>query len=220
MNYKKSKNSIQLSSLVSQELLPDDHDFCPFFSGFGPLCIALLDKAKFQARKWSSNSKILLEGIDPANHGLTKAMVLGDSKGVKVLGISWNPTTDSFYFNVKHSVLEHTTKCTVLSLFAKLFNPMGWISPIIVVGKLFMQQLWKEKYFWDTLLPQKLILSIAKYFNSLLQLVNLPIPRWTGFSLEIIDAQLHGFPDASAQAYGAVVYFRVEYHQEKQLYLF
>lgn len=171
---------------------------------------ALLDRGKFQARKWSSNNLNLLEGIDPSNHGLSSALLLGENEGVKILGIKWNPLSDIFEFDVSVKPLEIVTKRITVSLLAKIFDPLGWVSPVIVVGKMFIQRLWRENHPWDDPLPQSLASSICAFFSSLTELSQLSIPRWTNFSPEIVDAQLHGFADASEKAYGAVVYLRVK----------
>ena len=128
--------------------------------------VALLETGKLKARKSSSNCQQLLEGIDPTDHGFAWNAPLNENDTVKILGISWDPTTDSFGFKISIEQLEIVSKLTVLSLLARLFDPMGWISPIIIIGKMFMQQLRREKYSWDEQLPQNLISSITNYFDS------------------------------------------------------
>ena len=51
---------------------------------------------------------------------------------------------------------------------------------------------------------------IIEYIESLNDISKITIPRWTGFSLELVDIQLHGFSDTSEKAYGAIIYLRVE----------
>ena len=41
------------------------------------------------------------------------------------------------------------TKRKVLSLVSSVFDPLGWVSPLTVRGKIFLQTLWKEKMCWD-----------------------------------------------------------------------
>ncbi|KAL7732909.1 hypothetical protein ACLKA6_006030 [Drosophila palustris] len=37
-----------------------------------------------------------------------------------------------------------------LSTIARLFDPMGWLSPIVLTAKMLMQVLWKTKLKWDS----------------------------------------------------------------------
>ena len=41
------------------------------------------------------------------------------------------------------------TKHKILSLVSSIYDPWGWVSPLTVRGKMFMQTLWKEKMGWD-----------------------------------------------------------------------
>ena len=40
-------------------------------------------------------------------------------------------------------------KHKVLSLVSSIYDPLGWVSPLTVRGKMFIQTLWKEKMGWD-----------------------------------------------------------------------
>ena len=41
------------------------------------------------------------------------------------------------------------TKRSILSLVSSIYDPLGWVSPLTVRGKMFLQTLWKEKKDWD-----------------------------------------------------------------------
>ena len=70
-----------------------------------------------------------------------------------VLGISWNPYTDNMNIVVGEKlILEDSwrySKRKVLSLVYSVFDTLGWVSPLTVCGKIFLQTLWKEKMDWD-----------------------------------------------------------------------
>ena len=70
-----------------------------------------------------------------------------------VLGVSWNPITDNMNVEVGESLTQETlwrfTKRKILSLVSSIYDPLGWVSPLTVRGKMFMQTLWKEKMGWD-----------------------------------------------------------------------
>ena len=70
-----------------------------------------------------------------------------------VLGISWNPNTDNMNIVVGERLIHEDswryTKRKVLSLVSSIYDPLGWVSPLTVRGKMFIQTLWKEKMGWD-----------------------------------------------------------------------
>ncbi|XP_070519420.1 uncharacterized protein [Cardiocondyla obscurior] len=170
--------------------------------------ISLLAKGGFTARKWASNDRHLLQEISPADHGLAWNAPVQESEEIKILGLLWNPERDAFEFKVNFEAPRKLTKRTVLSVIARLYDPMGWISPIVIVGKIQMQALWAHKYAWDDELPTPINSTMQHYFSSLKQIANITVPRWTHFA-QGEEVQLHGFSDASEQAYGAVIYLRL-----------
>ena len=48
------------------------------------------------------------------------------------------------------------TKRSVLSIAAKVFDPLGLLEPFTVKAKMMLQELWKQKVSWDSQLPEKL----------------------------------------------------------------
>ncbi|XP_046145417.1 uncharacterized protein LOC114881524 [Osmia bicornis bicornis] len=62
---------------------------------------------------------------------------------------------------------------------------------------------------WDEDLPEQLLSAWETFRSKLSQLDALAIPRWTNYSADIAQLELHGFCDASQRAYAAVVYLRV-----------
>ena len=102
----------------------------------------LLRSGCFPLRKWVAN----LEDV-PVEHLAKDTKSLSDpSTTTSVLGLSSSYNSEQFYFKVQ--VLDPPSKYTKrvgMSRIAKIFDPMGWLSPIIVVGKVFMQNLWLTK---------------------------------------------------------------------------
>ena len=131
----------------------------------------------------------MLEGISPNDRGFLWTAPLNEADTIKVLGITWNPISDSFVYKISVGPLTKITENTVLSLISKLFDPMGWISPIIVAGKIFMQDLWRYNHTWDEPIPLDFASVIADYVSSLNDISKITIPRWTGFSLEMVDVR-------------------------------
>jgi hypothetical protein len=100
------------------------------------------------------------------------------------------------------------TRRKILSDIAKLFDPIGWLAPVVITAKIMMQDLCKLDIGWDDAVPSQLQESWIKYKTDLKTLEELKIPR-------CIQPKSHnrialiGFCDASEKAYAAVVYLAV-----------
>ncbi|XP_055910789.1 uncharacterized protein LOC129945154 [Eupeodes corollae] len=97
----------------------------------------------------------------------------------------------------------------MLSIIAKLFDPLGWISPCNITAKLMMQRLWELRCDWDDPIPAALKKDWDAFLRELHLIERLRIPRWIQLSKTNKAIELHGFCDASMKAYGAAVYVRV-----------
>ena len=123
-----------------------------------------------------------------------------------VLGISWNPITDNMNVVVGESLNQEVswrfTKRKILSLVSSIYDPLGWVSPLTVRGKMFMQTLWKEKMGWDQKLNPDQIKVIYDILVDLRRVTEFTFPRHVLYE----HTELHVFADASSKAYGAAVY--------------
>ena len=94
------------------------------------------------------------------------------------------------------------TKHKVLSLVSSIYDPLGWVSPLTVCGKIFMQTLWKEKMGWDPILNPEQIKVICDILVDLWRVDEFIFPRHILHE----HTELHVFTDTSSRAYGAAVY--------------
>ncbi|XP_045533958.1 uncharacterized protein LOC123721012 [Papilio machaon] len=174
----------------------------------------ILQSGGFELQKWNSNSKQFMEEIENSKRASKNEIEPNIKDTTKTLGINWNTLTDKLQItNTVHNskiLLERTiTKRKVLTVIASLFDPMGWLAPSIIVAKIFMQKLWAAKIAWDDELPASLRNEWCKYNSQLNKLFEINVDRWMGTSNTHRRFELHGFSDASAAAYAAVVYARV-----------
>ncbi|XP_070526042.1 uncharacterized protein [Cardiocondyla obscurior] len=170
--------------------------------------ISLLNCGKFKLRKWASNSAVLLEDIDPHDHGLACDKNLSNDETVKILGIVWNPISDDFCYRVSLDPPISFSKRSILYVIARLYDPLGWATPVIITAKIFMQNLWRIQIDWDTPLLPHFVNSWTPDYSNFQALNNVHISRWTSFEPSSC-IELHGFADASSLAYAAAVYARV-----------
>lgn len=170
--------------------------------------IDLLNRGRFQLRQWATNSPELLEDIPVKQHGLIDHLIKKDDS-LKVLGLSWLPTDDSFRFVINFEKPKSMSKRSILSFVAKLYDPLGWAAPVVITAKILLQELWLCKGDWDDPVPSDLNKRWLAYYSDLPSLREVRIPRWTGRHTRNASCEIHGFADASNRAYAAVVYLRV-----------
>lgn len=161
----------------------------------------------FPLAKWASNSTELLSQLAPATLA-TKDSIVFEESTVKVLGLTWQPTQDMFKFTYSVATEKTITKRTILSETARLFDPLGFIAPIVVRAKMLLQELWLDKLGWDEPLSPALSYKWTLFREDLTHIESLQIPRWLNLSPSV-TVEIHGFADASQLAMAAVVFLKV-----------
>ena len=67
----------------------------------------------------------------------------------RILGVIWDHTTDTFRFDLTHLAShvssESVTKGVILRLTAKIFDPLGFVSPFVIQLKILFQSLCQDK---------------------------------------------------------------------------
>lgn len=170
----------------------------------------LLRRGGFRLRKWTSNSLKLLESIPKEDRELQIPLDITNLESIKTLGLHWNPIDDAFSFKVDlETESKICTKRAILSLTAKLFDPIGWIAPTVIMFKILLQLIWVSGVSWDDNIPNHLHTSYLKLLSDIKNIENIKIPRWIYTSTKQTTIELHGFCDASNQAYAAVIYSRI-----------
>ena len=159
---------------------------------------------KFNLRSWASNSKA------PRDQA-TKQNAADPNEIVNLLGLKWDPTSDTLTFNqraITPSFLHLITKREILRQSSKTFDPLGILSPVTIKAKLFLQELWQQRVEWDEPLSPELVttwVNIAKEIDNVTTTV-LPRCPFSPQNTNPSSTLLHIFADASMKAYGAVAY--------------
>lgn len=165
--------------------------------------IQALKTAGFHLRKWSSNSLDVLENVTESDRETKSLLEFDEKTSVKTLGVQWSD--DNFSYKISFPTVKVFTKRNILSDIAKVFDPLGWISPCLVTAKLLIQDLWANRSEWDEPISLDKSEKWCQFRNELENLSrNIRIPRWinTTHSSKI---EIHGFSDSSSLAY-AVAY--------------
>ena len=93
----------------------------------------------------------------------------------------------------------------------RLYDPLGFMSPVIIRIKMFFQELCVNKIEWDEALTGQLLSKWNKLLSGFTGVIT-SIPRCYFWSVteSAYCCSLHGFCDTSLGAYAAVVYIRIE----------
>ena len=136
-----------------------------------------------------------------------------------MLGINYNPSEDLFAFNIKlDEFSKSATKRNTLFSISKLFDPLGWLAPVLITGKVFMQKLWLAKLKWDDRLPEDLQIQFLEWYNKLDCLNSLKFPRSINY-VPNAKYEIFGFADASKLAYAACIYLKVTFNDQSKMHL-
>lgn len=171
----------------------------------------IMAKGGFQLQKWASNNHEVLRIVGETNRkqGLEISSEKDTEKRTKVLGVIWNNVTDEIEYSVKlPEISMPITKRKVISDISRLFDPLGWIAPVIIQAKIFIQKLWLSGIDWDDQLPPNLLQEWISYRENLPFISGFRLPRWIKQNPEDHNSELHGFCDASNNAFAAVVFMR------------
>ena len=131
---------------------------------------------------------------------------------VKALGIRWNAVTDSFYFSIKEPTAAMTanwTKLHFISFSHQIYDPLGFLLPVLLAAKLIIQDCWALKLDWRDSAPSSMVERWTKWYEDLSLLHDITVPRvlFPVFNTDII-IQLHIFADASEHFFCSVAYTR------------
>lgn len=170
----------------------------------------MFESGGFKLRKWASNCHEVLNGIPESDRIIEFIPKIEDQETIKTLGVFWSPQSDEFMFKVNNiPFIENISKRQVLSWLARIYDPLGWVAPVLIVAKILIQSLWQEGLCWDDKIGEKNEKQWNNFAQQLEELKKIRIPRWIGISSNKTTIELHGFSDASEVAYGAVIYSRI-----------
>ena len=182
--------------------------------------IALIEKSKklcaqggLRLHKFVSNSVTVLESIPPEDRakGVKDLDLRQDPLPIeRALGVQWCIESDTFRFRI--SLLDRPlTRHGVLSTLCSVYNPLGFLAPVVLAGKQILQQMCREQLSWDNVIPDALRSRWERWRCDLPNLEKITIQRRfkpDGFG-EVRAAELHHFSDASTSGYGQCSYLRL-----------
>ena len=170
-----------------------------------------LKKTGFNLRKWSSSSSEFMHRLPEALQEAPSAYIIEDrNHSIKVLGIKWIPLGDYFCFTTREFEVDNPTKRQLLSNIAKLYDPLGWLSPAKIKFKLLIQETWLAGVGWDEAVGDSIATKWRSAKDIFSDLAQIKLNRCVLLPGKIDTTELHVFCDASERAYAAVVYSRIQ----------
>lgn len=159
----------------------------------------------------SSNREVLraLDGQDLSQD--LKSVDLTDPRSPlpvhSCLGLLWDLNTDRFLLNPTLNDSTFTRR-GLLSTLNSIYDPLGFVAPITIAGKILLRGMCPDGKTWDEPLPESLRPVWLRWRNAVESLDRLDVPRmYLSTSLtQTTNVKLHVFCDASEQAVSAVAY--------------
>lgn len=158
-------------------------------------------------RKWLSNDRTIYSKLT-GKPMVDVELELNDESVSSVLGLRWNPVMDTFSYNVENQEPDRVpTKRTVTSAVCRLYDPLGFLAPVLITAKVMIQSFWIEKWTWDQPLPMEICVEWWRFQQSLHLLSEISVQRCLELGRDR-QTTFHGFCDASQKAMAAVIYAR------------
>ena len=167
----------------------------------------LLDTGSFKIKQWISSTEIVLNELlqvsskkpdeekSVESTAVPTAVHLDGEKGVKTLGVGWNPQTDVLSFAVKEPNVAKLTKRVVLT---NISRSLGLASALTIKARIALQDIWRAKNFdWDDPLPIDTRVRWETLFKEIQGLRTLEFPRCLQPENVSGDSELYLFADAS-----------------------
>ncbi|XP_075255010.1 uncharacterized protein LOC142346831 [Convolutriloba macropyga] len=174
--------------------------------------VKLLSKGGFKLTKFTSNVPGLLEELeDQSVEAVPK--VIGASmeeSSSHVLGLKRDHTKGTLVVScgISCDSSKAVTQRLVMSLVAKVFDPIGLVVPFTVRARLLLKDVWRLLgQSWDKKLPNQMFDRFSSWSSELPTLALLTIPRcYFSCPFELLD--LHVFGDSSQEVFSSVAFLR------------
>ena len=141
--------------------------------------------------------------------------VADSSNKIKILGLFWEIDSDRYLYNTNFEWDGRFTKRSALRYTNRVFDPLGWLTPMSIRRRLFIQKLWDKDYKWEDNFEH--VKELAELWLEIVKETHIAVTAMIARQVIVeTNSELHIFSDASMEAYGAVVYVRTPPSQQDQ----
>ena len=182
---------------------PSESDLILFFKEIVPL----LASRGFPLTKFFTTCDKLKKIIPKADLLPTKTLSFKDECCVQnTLGMTWSSSDDCFRFNC--SFLDNPpvrlTRRVLLSVYSRIFDPLGFVQPFILQPKIIIQELCRLGLSWDEEVPTEIGNDWRKWLSNIEKIADYNFSRCVLHNCNYQSAEMHVFADASRIAYAVM----------------
>ena len=136
----------------------------------------LLAKRGFKLTKWATNFDEAVER----------------EKALTILGLEWNNVDDTLRVcrGTHFEPVAQWTQRKVLSVVSSVFDPLGFLAPFVIRGRIIMKQIWQTKgQQWDTAISDSLSDEFSNWVAEINSGETLCVPRWYKVTNEAVNTE-------------------------------
>ena len=140
---------------------------------------AMCHQGAFNLHKFLSNNKDIIKSIPESDRaeGVKEIDLDLDKLPLeRTLGVQWCIESDSFEFSI---VLQDKPgmRRGILSTVSSVYDPIGFVAPLMLQGKSILQELCSLHLDWDDPIPEDVKMRWEKWRMELMKLQSIAIPR-------------------------------------------
>lgn len=179
---------------------------------------SLLSRFNIRLHKIASSHQEVLQAFpegDLAKGPIERSFEEGEIQ--RALGVAWEASSDNFKLVVQLEDRPFTRR-GILSVINSIFDPLGFVSPVALAGRIFQRKVIPRKdkmtpdlenLGWDDPIPEKFLAEWKMWQHTLKNLAKVTIPRsYVPLGFHPTRQELHIFVDASQDAIGHCMYMR------------
>ncbi len=137
----------------------------------------IFENASMNLREYSSIDSALLDIIPKKDRA--------KGQKVKVFGVVWDMNADTISVSGFSDFPSESvrTKREMLQAVAKIFDPLGYFSPVVLKFNTLIQRLWKDGVKWDDPIQPEILCQWKKWADEMPLICDFSIPRFIAHSL-------------------------------------
>ncbi|KAG5666437.1 hypothetical protein PVAND_014465 [Polypedilum vanderplanki] len=192
-------------------------------------CIEMFARINWNLISFQSNSIDFLKKLPLGSVKQETIPLMEDESQkctAKVLGCVWDTKNDKFIFNFDKNLFikivkdcQHKpTKRDQSSTIARIFDIMGFLSHLVIRGRILLQRSWENGIDWDQQISDSEHQLWLDWLQEIEKASVIKIPRKLCKANDLWstgEVELHCFCDAGAEAYAAVAYLVTTFNNKR-----